>query len=358
MTFAATQFMSVRRVSVMLGAALLFGGAAAWAWSAAGGLGSTERVGAGGSAPARVARSLVAAEPTQGGVNFAATFARRNLAQSAEGAESQSALVRRWAESDLAGAADAVSALSAEALTADLVNSVVLPWAARNWDAAVAWAQRLPQGEARQAGLVTLALEAARVDPLTALSLGLTLAPDAQRESMMVNAATQLATQEPDLAAQWAAGLPQSRLRDRMLAQVAAIWGERDPRAASMMVLEQLTPGTARNNALVGIVQRWVQVQPEAAASWAASFPEGALRTASVDNAVRLWAERDLRAAGEWLGRLAPGNARDVGVSSYVEKLVVADPVSAESWAVAIGDPGLRQRGLEAVARSRRSAGD
>lgn len=252
--------------------------------------------------------------------------------------------------------ADVVGA--SEELTVDRVRTLALEWSGRSWSDAVAWAEGLPAGELREVGFLTLALEAARVEPLKALALGLKMAPTADREGMMVNAATQLATQEPDLAAQWAAGLPNSRLRDRMLSQVAAVWGERDPRAASTMVLEQLAAGQSRNNALVGIVQRWVQVQPEAAASWAVSFPEGALRDASVDNAVRVWADHDLRGAGEWLVRLPPGRARDVGVSSYVEKLLVADPVSAESWAVAIGDSQLRQHGLEAVARSRRGSGD
>lgn len=304
-------------------AGLLGGGAALWAWNSA-------------NVVSRDSRSAVALD---------------------RGATT-SAVAPAQAAAAIVTAAPQVK-LAAEELTVDLVRTMALAWSSRQWDEAVAWAEQLPEGELRQTGLLTLALEAARVEPLKALALGLKMLPDADREGMMVNAATQLATQEPDLAAKWASGLPSSRLRDRMLSQVAAVWGESDPRAASIMVLEQLSAGVARNNALVGIVQRWVQLQPEAAASWAATFPEGALRDAGLDNAVRLWAERDLRAAGEWLTKLQPGRVRDVGVSSYVQKLVVADPVAAESWAVAIGDRDLRQRGLEAVSRSRRSgAGD
>ena len=41
--------------------------------------------------------------------------------------------------------------------------------------------------------------------------------------------------------------------------------------------------GRTRDNALIGIIQRWAQQQPEEVRAWAAAFPDGELKQSAED---------------------------------------------------------------------------
>jgi len=258
-------------------------------------------------------------------------------------------LVRRWAENDPRAAADWVSQKATGDSRQEAINSVAIVWANRNLSEAVEWLRRLPADEERQGGLIKVAYEVARSQPIEALKLAIDWPASEARDDLIEHTAKQWASSAPEAAAEWAAQIPDAALRERALAGIATAWGAKDPVAAADLAVTSLAPGRQQDDAVVGIVQRWVQSKPEEAAAWVVGFPAGSLRDAAVGNLVSLWADQDVGQAGKWVSTLAAGDTHDVAVASYVNKLTLLAPDLAAEWAAEISDATLRQRQLEAV---------
>ena len=63
---------------------------------------------------------------------------------------------------------------------------------------------------------------------------------------------------------------------------------ETDPITAATLALQQLPPDREQQNILIGILQRWAALDPQAAHSWANQFPESDLRTRAFTELHRL----------------------------------------------------------------------
>ena len=258
-------------------------------------------------------------------------------------------LLRRWAANDPRAAADWVSRLPPGTQRQEAIDDVAIVWAGQSITEATRWVQQLPQGPERNRGLISVAYEAARTDPLEALTLGVALPPGPARDDLLIHSASQWASRAPEAAAEWAKQITDATLRELVLAEIATAWGARDPAAAASLAVNSLPPGREQDDAVVGIVQRWVQKEPEKAAAWVVLFPDGALRAAALEELVRLWADQDSAQVAGWLNRLSPGASRDLAVEVYVTKLAPLSPASAAHWAEDIGDTPLRLRAMEAV---------
>jgi hypothetical protein len=151
-------------------------------------------------------------------------------------------------------------------------------WASQSPTEAVAWASQIPRADARQRAMLTVAAEVARSEPTIALTVVAGLPPDPARDDLVVHAAAQWAATEPANAAEWAEQIPDTHLRQRVVSAVATEWGGSDPIAAAQLALQTLPPGRAQDDAVIGIVQRWNQAEPEAVAAWVGEFPAGQLR--------------------------------------------------------------------------------
>ncbi len=260
-------------------------------------------------------------------------------------------LLRRWTGLEPRAAANWAASLSSESesMRADAVAAVANVWAEQGIVDALTWARALAAGEARQRGLLAVAFEASRGEPVKALELALELPQSERREELVRHAANQLAATDPDLAAWWAGQLDPGPLRERTLANVAALWADTDPVSAATLAL-QLPAGRAQDDAVVSIVQRWAQQAPEDAAAWALKFPAGLMRDTSLESVMKLWADRDLDAAGRWLNTLPAGSNRDVAVAAYVTRIDASYPQLAWQWIETIGDETLKARQRESLA--------
>ena len=152
-------------------------------------------------------------------------------------------------------------------------------------------------------------------------------------------------------ASAWAREIEGSSLRDEVLATIATTLGESDPIAAGTLAIQTLPPGKVQADAVVGIIQRWAQNDPKAAAAWVGQFPEGALRNAAVENIAKLWADKDARPAGEWLNSLRPGESRNNAIRAYSEQIAPFSPRQAAIWAGTITDSQMRIAQLETIAK-------
>lgn len=258
-------------------------------------------------------------------------------------------LIRQWAGADPQAVADWASRLPPGPERQEAITGVAIVWANQNLSQAVEWVRQLPEGNERNGGLLSVAGEAARIKPIESLILAMETPAGEVRDDLISHAASEWAAQAPAAAAEWANQITDPALRERMVKDIATEWGESDPVAAATLALNSLTPGRQQDDAVMGVVQRWVQKQPEETAAWVAGFPEGALRDTALEELVKLWADEHLEQAGNWLNRLVPGPVRDVAVGAYVGKVLPQSPETAAHWAVDIGDEALRIRKMETV---------
>src|SRR5205085_990495 len=142
---------------------------------------------------------------------------------------------------------------------------------------AIAWARDLPE-TLRAGPLLKIANEAIGTDPRQALELARELPASDGRNEVIARAASEWAVHDPEQIAMWAENIPDQQLREEVISKVAMTWGETDPTKAAELAIAQLSDAKPKNDAVIGIVQRWVQTRPNDAAAWVATFPEGELR--------------------------------------------------------------------------------
>ena len=293
--------------------------------------------------------------------NLADSIAVDDLAKALAFLESQEAseltqslgvqLLRRWAAGSPLAAATWVGSHPGGANRQDEIRAVALVWADQSLPEALAWVNELPEIAERNTGLVALAYEAARAAPMEAFRIAEEL-PDGQaRNDLIRHTANQWGGQNPREAVAWARQVEDETLRQQLLAGITMAWAAKEPAAAANAAATLLPPGRAQGDAVVGIVQRWVQTEPGAAAAWVMDFPGGPLQDAACEELVKLWVDQDQAGTDEWIRQLDVHH-RDPAVAAYVDKLALSFPDSAAAWASTIGDETLRSRLLKAVVAS------
>lgn len=255
-------------------------------------------------------------------------------------------LVRRWAKNDGPVAAEWVERNLSGAARSSALNAVASTWAESDAAGAEQWARRLADPEERGNSLLAIAGEMTRDNPAAALALAVDLPPGLARDEFLLHAAGEWAGLDAKSAIEWGQQIQNEDLRAQMLAAIATGFAEKDPAAAATLAAQSMPAGRAQDDAVVGIVQRWVQQEPEQAAVWVAAFPEGNLRDTALEAVVKLWADRDLTDAGAWVNSLSERAGSDVAIAAYVEKLAVQFPEMAVEWAQEIRSPVLRDERL------------
>ena len=256
-------------------------------------------------------------------------------------------LVRRWTDQDPQAAADWVSQKAVGPARQDLLNTVAIARANQNFADALDWVRQLPQPEESQTGLIALAYEAIRTEPLESLKIAAELPATDTRNNLIHRATSEWAAKDPAAAVQWALGIEETSLRQQVLSEIASAWAETDPRAAASFAAQSIPPGKQQDDAVIGVLKRWVQEQPIEAATWVEQFPQGPLRETALEELVKLWTDKDAVQAGEWLNQLTAASGKDAAVAAYVEKLAILHPEIAAEWVREIGDASLRNQQME-----------
>jgi hypothetical protein len=205
--------------------------------------------------------------------------ALQNLAPDSLADEFSQRLLRRWTRRDGHAAAAWAEQIPTGPMRNEALSVVAIEWANTALGDAEAWARQLPDDAERAAALFAVADEAVRTEPVEALRLVVELPADPRREELIRHAATEWAAQDPTGAVAWAEQIPDAALRVKVLAGEAVSWAEQNPEAAATLAVEKLPPGRLQEDAVISIVQRWAQQQPEVAIAWVEQFPETPLRT-------------------------------------------------------------------------------
>lgn len=199
-------------------------------------------------------------------------------------------LVRQWAESDVEQALTWVEQnMPAGEARRQAVKDVAMLWAGTNIEGTLAWIDSLPDGDERDGAVISAAYEIARKKPVLAMELAMELPVTRNGDDLIKHIALQWASSDPQTAAQWAEGLPDEPMKARVQANIATAWGEKDPIKAAQYAVLSMSPGRAQDDAVVAIVQRWVQIDPQSAADWVSAFPAGTLSETVVENILKLW---------------------------------------------------------------------
>jgi hypothetical protein len=265
--------------------------------------------------------------------------------------EIQLRLLRRMAEKTPKAAAEYAALKLTGKHRQDTLKNIAGVWAERDSTEAIAWARSLPE-EDRNLTFVGIAYSMIEKEPMKALDLARELPATDSRDELVNHISLNWAAKNPAQASEWAAQIPDKELRERIVKGIAATWGDTDPAAAANLALTALQPGRHQDDAVVGIVQRWVQNKPDDAAAWVTKFPEGTLRNTATEELVKLWADKNADEAGNWINTLPPGPSRDRAVSAYVGKIVSENPEVAALWAGKIADEGQRYLYLERIGQA------
>jgi hypothetical protein len=247
-------------------------------------------------------------------------------------------LIRRWAGNDARSAAQWVEQMPAGRARQEALRGVAIVWANKELDNAIQWVRQWPEEEERQSVLKSVAYEAARTEPEKALDLAaVDIEPTLPgRDELVRYAAMQWASKDPESALTWGLQISDGALREQVMACIATALAETDPVAASTLALAAVSTGRLQDDAVMGIVQRWVQKEPEMTAAWVEQFPDGSLKQTALENVVKLWADRDAEQVAEWLNNLSSGWTRDTAVAAFAGWLTPASPETAARWAESV----------------------
>ena len=241
-------------------------------------------------------------------------------------------LVSRWAEIDVLAAASWINGLQSGPLRQQTANVVAILWANKDLAGVSRWIAQWPDGQDRDEVVTNIAYEAARQNPTQALNLAMNLLPDEPLAKLVVYATSQWATKAPEDAAKWTEQIDDKPLRNQALVSVATAWAATDPNAAVHLALADIPPGRQQDDAVVGIVERWTQIDPQGVSQWVSQFSAGPLRDTAIQNMVSIWTDQDPSGAAQWLGSLPAGQFRNSAVGAYVSKVAIASPSEAARW--------------------------
>lgn len=187
-------------------------------------------------------------------------------------------LVRRWAELDPASAGWWATQLGDVEASHELSTAVALAWSERDLPGSLEWARSLPAGDLQSRVLTELGVELARIDPVASMRLAVALPASGSRDGILLHALHQWAGQDAETSQNWTLQLSLGPLREQALAAVATVMANQNGESAARFAVGQLLPGPEQDRAVIGIIQRWAQLDYDPAAAWVASFPQTPLR--------------------------------------------------------------------------------
>ena len=172
-------------------------------------------------------------------------------------------------------------------------------------------AEQCPLESGRSEVLRVVGYEAARVDPVRAVTLAVGMLPGSDRDRLLLHAIREWAIRDVEAALEWVRGGEVEAMRWRLLGAVAVVMADSDAARAAGLVAVEMGDGPERARAAVGVLQRWAGRDPRAALDWLAQFPDSGLRRAAVQAMVALWSDRTADEVGSWLEGVSDGLLRD-----------------------------------------------
>ena len=223
-----------------------------------------------------------------------------------------------------------------------LAGSVSKEWGRTDPDAALAWAESLP--DSQKTGAITGILGSlASTDPSQAATLAMDLSPGGSREYIVGEIARSWAEKDPTSALSWADNLSGT---ERQMALRNGI-GElaRDDLEGAVSYLDGLE-AEERNSLLDTVTKPWAQEDPAEAADWVveqiADPDSQEAGGRALGDVLYEWTLQDPQAAGTWLNEQDRTPALDGAITGLARASFEDDPEGSLAWATQISNDGLR----------------
>jgi hypothetical protein len=262
-------------------------------------------------------------------------------------------LILSWAEKDPAAALDYARAHLRGDRLAQAMSGVLQVWGRNDPDGAWNWvATNMPNATYHIDNLLDTF---GRKDPALAARFAATYAqqhPESKVETYL--SALIGVTYSGDYAAAREIADSNSSLTPEehgMLVNfVAGQWARYQPQEAAAWVMS-LPEGELRNNALIGLGESWSDVDPAQAAEFAVTLPSGPVRQLALRQAVSKWASDDPARASTWILQYDAHEDFDQAVASIATTPDLANTNINLSiaWGAAILNDQLRLDTLSAI---------
>lgn len=220
--------------------------------------------------------------------------------------------------------------------------TLVLEWSPEDRLKALTWAAALPEGQARNSTLQSLA-NAAQKDPEFIIGWLSRLPESPGRSSALMNAIRQAAQTNPARAAQWLDSLgPGQPMIQAMIPEVVSQWVRKDAAAATAWA-GRLAKGPIRDQAYMQVANALAASSPELALSWGRAIESDGMRQSAVSEVLAQWAVRDPGTAARHLAELPPGPGYDMAAMRFAGSLAGQRPEEAVLLLDTISNNDLRR---------------
>jgi RNA polymerase sigma factor (sigma-70 family) len=250
-------------------------------------------------------------------------------------------LVARWARTDPKAASAWCDVLPVSAETSSLKGHVSEIWMDADPDVAM----KRGATAAHDIGAM------ARHDVQAAASHVLSLASSAEREHGLAMIGHLWAERDPEGAVRW---LQTLQSREDLLMAFRGMANRLAEVAPANVGLYLETFATDKKFSEVGreFAVCWANVDPLAAAKWAATLPSATeMRARAMAGIADAWALSDPTAVAEWLKPLPRDEAKDKAISQFVSSASAYNPRLAAALAGEMGDPVMRSAAVAQILR-------
>ncbi|MGC3989749.1 MAG: hypothetical protein QM796_08750 [Chthoniobacteraceae bacterium] len=187
-------------------------------------------------------------------------------------------LAATWVARDPLTAVNAARQVTPPELRTRLLRFVLASWSARDFHGALAWAATLADAGERNDDLSYLCTKVAERSPAEAVKAVVNGHLDQQTTGLLPNLTAQWMERDPVAAFAWVKHQPTGGTRDELMTRAAFVWSKTNPEEAVDMVVSDMTPGPAQDEAAISVLHQWALQDFDRAENWARVFPEGELR--------------------------------------------------------------------------------
>jgi hypothetical protein len=186
-----------------------------------------------------------------------------------------------------------IELLPAVASDGDEWRRVVRRWAARDLEAALAWALEISPTEPRAEALEAVCFGLAESDPASAVALAATVSLHERPGAILENLIQRWAGADSVAALAWANAQPAGELRDHLVARIAFVRAAKAPAEAARLIVENIPSGAIQAEATMTVIHLWARRDFAATAGWVERFPSGALRERAFDELMGILDEHE-----------------------------------------------------------------
>jgi hypothetical protein len=224
-------------------------------------------------------------------------------------------------------------------------------WAKTDAKKALAWADSLPEGGAKNSVLQSILFVWVQIDPVAACTRIQELPPaDTTKETLLANVASGWGALDPQAALKWASSLPDGLERYSGIKNILSSWADQDPVAAAEYA-RQLSPKVMCQEAVMSVLTQWVTQDPSQAAQWLMKNTDAQIQQVGMAQLMNFWAAEAPREAEQSLEKLPHEPLRDLSVQNYVNAVATLAPDLGAKQALTITEPGLRDQNVEICVR-------